>query len=363
MPVLEAENIPDLIASTQKDLGRMKLTDISRDKNKYIAFNQIMSASRTQAESGYAIQINLLTRRSDNARFKGLYQTDPNVAQDNAQTTGDVPWRFSDFYWAWDENEIAINEGEARIQDYVRLKRYRALLGWAEFIEDWFWGVPPNTSDKKTPYNLRYWIQKDVTTAGIGDSVAGSGSFSGNVPTGADSVAHTDVGGINPSTYPNWKNYTYKYTNVTDADLITRMRKMTRRIMFTPPMGVSYPEHAGPPSHAHYVPEEILNAMELLAETRNDNLGYDFAAKGPTYARAPLIWAPPLDDDADDPIYTLDWGAYRTVYFKGGWMKETPAFRSANQHQVWLNYVNSRFNGIVYDRRRLAVGSRAAANA
>lgn len=363
MPVLEAENIPDLIASTLKDLGRGKLTDISRDLNAYRAFNQIMSASRTQAESGYAIQINLLTEATDNARFKGLYQTDPNTNQDNALTTGDVPWRFSDFHWAWDENEIDINEGAARIQDYVRIKRYRAMLGWANFIEAWWWGVPPNTTDKKTPFNLRYWVQKDVNTAGIGDAVAGSGSFSGNVPSGADAVAHSDVGGINPSTYPRWKNYTYKYTNVSDADLISRMRKMTRRIVFEPPMGVTYPQHSGPVSHAHYVPEEILNSMELLAETRNDNLGYDFAAKGPMYARAPMIWAPKLDADSDDPIYTLDWGAFKTVYFKGGWMKETPAFRSATQHQVWLNYVNSRFNMVNYDRRRLAVGSRAADNA
>jgi hypothetical protein len=362
MPFLEVDDIPDLIASTQKDLGRMKLTDISSDIQHYRAFNQIMSAARTEAQSGTHISINILTARSDNSRFKGLYQVDGNANQDDALDSGEVPWRFSDFWWAWDENEMDINSGEARIQDYVRIKRYRAMLGWAEFIEDWFWDVPPNSSDKRTPYNMRYWLQKNVSTAGA-DGVAGSGGFFGNVPTGADSVAHTSVGGISPTTYSNWKNYTYKYTDVTTADLITRMRSMTRRIHFEPPMGVDYPKHAGPPRFVHYVNEEVLSALETLAETRNDNLGYDFATKGPTYARAPIVWAPKLDEDTDDPIYTLDWGAFKVVYFRGAWMKERKAQNPPTQHQVWVVWVNSRFNTICYDRRRLAVGSRAAANA
>lgn len=357
MPALEASDIPDLVASTLKDLGRMKLTDLSQDIQHYRAFNSIMRDGRVESQSGYEIQINVLTEMASNARFKGLYQTDPNANQVNGLTNGTVPWRYADFYWCWDENEIDINSGEARILDYVRVKRHMALMGWADFIEDWFWTTPPTSSDTTTPYNLRYWITKDVTTAGA-DGVAGSGSHSGAAPSG-----HTTVGGINPSTYSQWKNYTYKYTDVTEDDLIARMRSMTRRINFEPPMGVNHPSHTSSPRYVHYVPESVLNSMERLAETRNDNLGFDFAVKGPTYARAPLVWAPKLDADSDKPIYTIDYGAFKVVYFGGKWMKERRAMNTATQHQVWVVWVDSRFNLICYDRRRLAVGSIAAANA
>ncbi len=362
MPALEASDIPDLVQSTLKDLGRMKLTDLSQDIQHYRAFNSIMREGRVESQPGYEIQLNILTEYSDNARFKGLYQTDPNANQANGLSAGRVPWRYADFYWCWDENEIDINSGEARILDYVRVKRHMALMGWAQFIEDWFWDDPPGVDDKTTPYNLKYWIQKDVTTAGA-DAVAGSGGFFGNVPG-----SHTQVGGLTPSgTHGSqrnfWKNYTYKYTDVSEDDLITRMRSMTRRINFEPPMGVNHPGYGSSPRYVHYVPETVLNALERLAETRNDNLGFDFAVKGPTYARAPIVWAPKLDADSDKPIYTIDYGAFKVVYFGGKWMVERRAMNTATQHQVWVVWVDSRFNLVCYDRARLAVGSLAAANA
>lgn len=356
MANLQVSGIADLIASTQSLLGRLKLTDLTRDTQTFRAFNRLFRRSQISEGGGASIKINLLTDVSNNARFKGIYEVDPDANQDDALTTGDVPWRFSDYYWCYDENEMDINSGESVIQDYIKIKRYRAFLGWAQFIEDWYWDTPPSSTDTKTPYNLRYWLQKNISATGI-DGVAGNGSFSGNVPSG-----HTTVGGINPTTYTRWKNYTYKYTAITEDDLLTRMRDMVRYINFEPPEGMSYPSHAGPPSHEHLMPLEILTAIERLMENRNDNLGYDMAVRSPTFGRAPLTWVRQLADDSDDPIYTLDHGAFNTVLLKGRWMEEVPAIRSPRQYEVWVNWVRSRWNNVLWDRRRCAVGSKAAAN-
>jgi hypothetical protein len=363
MATLQVSGIADLVASTLSVLGKLKITDLQRDVQTYRAFNRLLRKSQITEQGGASIKINVLTDMSNNARFKGLYEIDPDASQDDAQTTGDVPWRFADYYWCYDETEMDVNNaGETQIQDYIRLKRYRAFTGWATFIENWFWGLPPATTDTKTPYPLRYWLTKNVTSTGI-DGTVGNGNFSGSVPTGSDGVAHTTVGGINPTTYTKWKNFTYKYTDVSDDDLLTRMRDMIRYIDFEPPAGMSYPQHAGGPSHEHLVPLEILTAFERLVERRNDNLGFDLSVRTPTFGRAPLTWVRQLADDSDDPIYTMDWGAWNTVLLRGKWQKEKPAVQSPRQHSVWVNWVVSSFQNILWDRRRCAVGSRAAANA
>ena len=338
----------------------MKLTDISRTTQTYRAWNRLLRKDQV-TEQGSSITINLLTEPSSNARWKGLYARDPNGNQDGALTSGTVPWRFGDWFWDYDENEQDINSGEAAIQDYIKMKRHRGFTGWANHFESWFWTTPPNSTDVETPYNLRYWLTKNITTAGDVDSVAGSGSFSGTFPTGGDGVAHTTFGSA--ITHSRFRNWTYKYTDISDADLLERMALMVKMIEFEPIAGTSYPAHAsGPPVHEHLCPLEIVLGLERLARSRNDNLGYDLASQTVTYARAPFTWVKQLNDDSDDPIYTMDWSAWSTCILKGMWMKSRPPMNLPDQHTVWRNWQDVRMNTVLWDRRRCAVGSRAAAN-
>lgn len=357
MATLTANDIPDLIESTENDLGRMKLTDLTSTVQHYRGYNRLWREPQVDVQGGANININILTEQNNTSRFVGMYAVDGDATQVDGLDHGTVPWRFADFYWAWEENEMDINSGAAVIQDYVRVKRLQALLGWATFIDTWWFAEPPSSTNKLTPYNLRYWITKDVTTAGA-DGVAGSGSHSGAAPSG-----HSTKGGINPTTYTNWKNYTFKYVDISEDDLIVKWRNMLRRINFEPPMGATYPPQGGAVMNEHLIQEEMLSGLERLAETRNDNLGFDFAATSPTFGRAPLTWCPRLDSDTDDPIYTMDWGVFKTCVLRGKFMRERKAYQAPRQHKVWVRWYDTAMNvAVLGDIRRLGVGSRAAAN-
>ena len=65
-------------------------------------------------------------------------------------------------------------------------------------LADWF-GKPTDSSDVVTPRGLFYWIVKNSGTPG----------FNGGIPSG-----FTDVGGLSPTTYPRWKNWTGQYVNI-----------------------------------------------------------------------------------------------------------------------------------------------------
>lgn len=364
MPVLQTTDIPDLIEATLEDLGPMQLTDLMSELQEYHAFNRLLRKSQRRKEGGSRIRINILKDKNSTARWKGYYALDGDTNQQDGMTHGQVDWRNADFNWSYDEMEVDVNAGQSQIQDYIRVKRIQALQGWADFVEDWFWGLPPPSTDTLIAYPLRYWVVKNVTATGDEDTTAGAGSHSGSVPTGSDGVAHTSVGGISPTTIPRWKNYAFKWTNVTEDDLLVKWRRAMRRIFFKPPMGVNYPGHVSPTAvqHEHFVSGNTMNAFERLAEKRNDNLGYDFAAKQPTFARAPIVWAPKIDDDSDDPIYSHNWAAWKTLILRGKWMKERKATQAPNQHTVWVTWVDSRWQTICYNRRLQSVGSKAAAN-
>src|SRR6267142_1223078 len=164
MPVLQTTDIPDLIESTLEDLGRFRLTDHSTDLVEFLAFNRLMRESQVRSEGGSRIRVNLLFDQEQNSRFRGYYATDGQLNRTEVLTHGFVDWRSADFKWFWDEEELDVNAGEAQIQDYVKVKRQAALMGWAQFIEDWWWNVPPANGDTVTPANLRLLVTKSITT-------------------------------------------------------------------------------------------------------------------------------------------------------------------------------------------------------
>ncbi len=355
-PVL---SIPDLVEATTEKFGKMKLTDVSNTTQHFRAFNRLFRAHQVSIRGGTKIRINLLTERTNTSRWTTLYADDPSVGQVSGLTHGYAPWRFGDFRWAYDEREQDVNAGEEMIQDYIRVKRLQALNDWANFFESWFWGSPPSSSDVETPWPLKYWLTKDVTTAGTFDStVAGAGSFSGGAPSG-----HTTVAEINPSTYTQWKNYTYKYTDITDDDALSRWESALRATNFEPPTGASYPQHGKGDQFEHFCGLALLKEYERFAKRQNENIGYDLGYRTPTYYRAPIVWVPQLDSDTDQPIYSLNWGQISTVVFAGKWMKERRAIQSPKCEYVWVTTTQNQFNVVFWDRRAHSVGAKAAANA
>jgi hypothetical protein len=359
MPGFPVLSIPDLVEATTEKFGKMKLTDVSNTTQHFRAFNRIFRERQVEMRGGTKIRINLLTERTNTSRWTTLYADDPTLAQVSGLTHGFVPWRFGDMRWAYDEREQDVNQGEEAIQDYIRVKRLQALNDWANFFEEWFWGNPPASTDVETPYPLKYWITKNTTATGtMDDTAAGAGSFSGGAPTG-----HTTVAELNPSTLTQWSNYTYKYTDITDEDQLSRWETALKATNFEPPTGATYPSHqAGGDQFEHFMGLKPLKAFERFAKKQNENLGYDLGYRQPTYYRAPLVWVPQLDDDSDQPIYSLNWGWLKSVVFAGKWMKERRAIQSPKCEYVWITTTQNQFNIVCYNRRAQAVGSIAAAN-
>ena len=208
---LQANDLVDLIKTTQNELGRARFTEIATDIQDHCALRELLNESRVNFTGGPNIQWNLMTDQSGSARDTGLYEVDQmNVA--DVMATAQIPYRHMTANYSIERREIAINRAPAQIVDLVRIRRNDAMISLAEHIEKRFWGVPTGPTDDKKIYGVGYWISDtDTSTSG----------FLGGTPTG-----FTDVAGINPTDTPRWQNWQGVYSDsVVRSDVLQHCQR------------------------------------------------------------------------------------------------------------------------------------------
>jgi hypothetical protein len=94
MATLQAADIADLITTTQKDLGRLRWTDLSYDLQDYVALPSILQREKVSYQSGQALQWNVMTGTSGATRDTGLYEVD-NVNVSDVMQTPLLTWFVS----------------------------------------------------------------------------------------------------------------------------------------------------------------------------------------------------------------------------------------------------------------------------
>lgn len=349
MATLTAAEIADLVVTTQRDLGRMKLTEIATDLQAHIAMSRLMRRNKVGFQGGTAIQFNVLLNGDQNSRNVGLFDVD-NVNQEDGLTTGNVPWRHTVSAYAFDRRQVSMNRGPAKVVDFVKTKRFQQLIGLAELMEANFWGEPESSTDDTTPFGLPYWMVYNATEG-----------FNGGNNTNFSS----GPAGINRTTSPRWSNYTFNYTNVSKTDLVRKARRAAAFCRFLPPV-VTRPvgDYATGHRYGYYTTYDILAEMEELLEAQNDRLGNDVASRdGLTlFRKVPVEWVPYLQDNqaTPDPFIGLDWGVFKTIFLRGEYLREDPPEKAPNQHNVMQAFLDLTFNFTCYDCRRLFLGAKSS---
>lgn len=336
MPAVASSDVGDLIRNTQKELGKMKLTDLSTDIQKHIALSQLLKGNRETLKSGSSIQFNLMVDHNDSARSVG-YGAEDIVDIPDLTEQGEVPWRKVTGNWAIEHALVDMNREPARITDMVALQRRGCLIALAEWFEDRFWRAPSSSS--LDPYGVAYYVVKSA-----------SEGFTTNAPTG-----HTLVANINPSTGANgrWRNWAAPYTEVSKSGLIAAARKAAFYTDWEPAIP-NMPTFNTGDKYGFYANYTTVGALELILESQNDNLGSDVASQDGKvlFKRSPIVTVKKLDDDTTNPLYGINWGEFKTVVLGGWWMRETTIDIQPGQHTISATHVDCQFNWTTRNRRR-----------
>ncbi len=333
MPLL-ATQLSDLVAMTQRDLGKPNFTEIASDLQNHTAMRDLLKKNRVVLTSGTAVQWNVMVNHANSASNVGLGASDNvNIVDTMVQATAD--WRNTTANYAFIGQEIDFNREPARIVDLVKERRIAAMISLAELMEDNFWGPPVAVDDTVTPWGVNTWVVKNA-----------SEGFYGGAPSG-----HTTIG-LNPTTYPRWKNWTAQYTSVAKDDLVRKLRKAATFTNFKPPVE-GIPTFNTGDQYAFYSNYAVIGGLEEILESQNDDLGTDIASMDGKvlFRRAPIMWVPKLEADTTNPIYGLNWGSFKTYVLQGWWLKETNVPVYPGQHTISAHFMDCTYQWIMKNRR------------
>lgn len=335
MPTIQAADIPDLVVSTLRELGRGKVTDNMSKYRRTIALKRIFRDNKMTVSDGYEMSFNVLANTGRSARGVGLAERD-SVSISNVLTTGTMPWRHWTYNWGFDQREPIFNSGPSQIVDEIKYRRISELGGAIEYCENKLWRVQPTTNTVDFQ-GIPYFVTKSA-----------SEGFNGTVPSG-----HTAVAGINSTTYPRWANWTAQYTDITKADLVRKMRKAARMTYFEPLVEDVASYNLGD-DYGFYTNDSVYGYLEEMLEAQNESLGSDIASMDGKvmFRRVPVVWVQELDDDTTNPVYGLNWGVLKAKRLRGWWMRETVIPNKSDQHTVTVTHTDSSMNMMCEDRRR-----------
>jgi hypothetical protein len=337
---LTDSDIKDLVSGTLENYDPMKFQQIAQPLQRYEVMKKWLKGDQVIIDGGYGINRAVMVALGSGMKWTGLHGQDTlNIAthMKNIQ----IPWRHATHNWSFDRREVSMNSGDpkALIYKIVDPRRIGAMIQIAQGLEESAWTLAA-VDDEMTPWGVPNWIVKNA-----------SEGFNGGAPAG-----YTTVAGLNPTTYPKWKNYSGTYANVSKADLVKKMRKAHNLLNWQSPVDIKDFRKGSGMDLRFYMGIDELLELETLGEQQNDNLGQDLASMDGmiTFRRHPTVYIPYLDADTDNPIYGIDHSTFHPVILKGEFLRESEPEKmtGAGMHNTWSVFVDLTINFMCIDRQR-----------
>lgn len=338
------EQYADLANVTLRQFDRNEWSDIVTDIQEHFAMPMILKKKRVEFDSGWGYQVTARVGSNSPAKNSLINEPDnPTTADMFLPLTGN--FRYTTSYFAINEIEMSANRNPSRIVSLLKGKQVDMMTSLADLMEGNFWGKPSDSTDIRTPRGVKYWLVNNNTEG-----------FNGGLPAG-----FTDVGGISPTTYARWKNWTSQYVKVSKSDGIRKVRKAMTYTRFRPPVpypsnsGETYDERRAPPENTYqlFSNYNFVQPCEELLESQNDDLGPDLASQDGLVMirRSPLFWVPYLDADTTNPIIGINWKAWKIYFMEGEYMNETEVKPHPLQHRTLVRYIDCLYDFVCLNRR------------
>ncbi len=320
MPTLQYADIDDAVLLTQQNLVKKgAFLDLQTDLTDHVAVREMWKNRTKKFDGGHPWRFQAQIDHNYSARTVGLFETDGSSLTDT-MIQCEVVARHLNAHYIYDNREPDFQRGGHKIVDLVQTRYVAMMVSLYELMETILWTKPATSADEKTPYGITYWITK-----------AAAEGFNGVDPDGFA----TGRGGKSSTDYTRWANYGSPYVDVSKEDLVRKMRTGHRKTRFRSPVSHAQPD-LGSMKNGVYTNNAVIGLLEEILESQNMNLGNDVASKdGRTlFKGTPVTYAPKLDDDTSNPVYTLDW-QWLTIGVMSGWENQlTKPYMVPGKHNV-----------------------------
>jgi len=329
----------DMTRTTQNALPFDGQFERTLTDQRYHALNKWFQSDKITVTGGDQIVRNIVLDPQGNAQHVLPYQ---KVAVTQLDQHSQISARWSQVLtrYSISRQEIAANRGKAKFIDLIKSKRADSLVDLANLLEAAAWATPDSAADNREPFGLPYWLNK------ANSAVSSTGDFIGQTIRYGNASTTTTKGGIDGSTSANahWRNWAFTYDAV-NADFVKRLREAFFATDFQSPMVAAELMTGSPSNYRIYMGRRVLTEFTDLTTNANDNLGSDLAPfeGNVSFRKLPILHAPRLNDDTDDPIYGVNHAKFAPYIADGEWMVETEAETDVEQPGVFTTTVYGQY--------------------
>ena len=355
---LGIEQIDDFVSGIhQKFAGedRLAAQDISLPLQEYKYASRLFSGNlKKDTMSTSQAKWKVKVDTNDNFAVVGLYHRDSSTRV-NVLSEGELKWGLTTNNYHYDIDEEIFRTGGRQIYDYLESLEQDLVTSFYTGMEDLMFGPGPSspTQSPFPPVSLLWWITSTDDSTTENNSEEG---FDGYEPLGWGS---NGVGGIAATTYPQWRNRTFPYTNVDREDFVEKTINSMDLCQFQPP--VKRPDIVDQKRHDW----ELLTTHSRLAASRrllqlgNDNIGDDMAAhSGVVSVRGvPMTWIPAWTNSAsanartDGVVLGVNWASFKCYYAQGRMMRKRKAFQHPDMSNVRVRAMDDSVQLVCFNRR------------
>lgn len=280
------------------------------------------AAKRLDGGTSYKRQVR--ARTGGTFKFVEFYEVNPPRRED-VNVTLETPLVHWEEKAVWDEKEVDMNSGAARIIDFVEEQMSGKWEAIHDNIEYGLARAPVSATHTKSFRGIFYWIR--TLELNVEDPIGG---FNGKTIYFQDGSSTTTIAGQDAALAENerLRNWAATDSGVFDAQTVRLIRKGLTRTSFMalPNMNGDKSTMSGP--KVLLAGHDRVDQAEDLVQKGPDDIGEDLArSRGPRVRGAPLLRVPVFDDIPWSPIVGVKKGVVRGLVLRDRWMRRRPARR------------------------------------
>jgi hypothetical protein len=342
--------------------------DIARPRQFY-AVTELLNKRRKMEPASEKTTWNLKVNSAANTTADSFFSED-SLNRIDLGIKAELKWSYQKTHMLWDRREPALrSSSETKILDYMDMQKTDMYDGFYEQNENWFWTLPTAPNDGSAgdpvPFGVPYYVTQSSTTAF---------GFNGDVPTN-----YTTVAGVSPTTYPKWKNGTFRYTSMNNGDFSKKLGEAMDKCQFGSPRPGSDNEEEPALDFelvSSYKPWQ--DYQDFLFES-NDTTGMDagkYRGGRPSYSMnyqmfrgVPWSWSPAISEvsgtarDLNEPVYGLNWSTWDVCSQNGLFMEQDEPIKLNNSHNTRVVWMDTALQYRCNNRRLNFVGRAVNASA
>lgn len=333
MPGVSIASLGDLLNSTLPDLPKtfsdtLRQTDYPLTRLFFTQFKRSKSGGKY-----YEKRIRVSTKTT--FQFVNLYEPTAALHEDlmAVQRTDWAHWQEK---MAYDDREIDMNSGAARIIELMEEQRSGSYEAIYNGIEDGLTLAPQNSTDTKNIAGLPYWFPTlELNTV---DPVGG---FNGKTVYFRDGTSSTTIAGIDRSTATNGRVKTFAgtYSGYADEAFFNLLRRAITRTNFGTLMQLEGEKPADSTSGGMYILASHDMNDQIVARINrgpDDQMGDVERFDQAKFNGIKFVRVPTIGDLAYNPIWGVKKSKTFGIVLKDNWMKEGKAINSQTTPQTWV---------------------------